>query len=146
MQFNFAGVESLSTVDYPEHAAITIFFRGCGKRCKWCHNKEYLNGDTPVDIDVVLDLLDEASGFVSAVVLSGGEPLLQIEAVLEIAGYAQSIGLKVGIHTALPEELEKVKHKIDYAWVSDSNIHPKQPGSHRAIWYDHGGAKYERQY
>jgi len=98
-----------------------------------------LNGDTPIDIDVVLDLLDEASGFVSAVVLSGGEPLMQIEAVNEIATYAQSIGLKIGIHTAHPELLSQVEFK-DYAWISDPNIHPAQPGSHRAIWYDHGGA------
>ena len=141
MQFNFGGVESLSTVDYPGHAAITIFFRGCDRRCKWCHNKELLNGDTPIDIDVILDLLDEASGFVSAVVLSGGEPLLQIEAVNEIATYAQSIGLKVGIHTAHPELLSQVVVK-DYAWVSDPHIHPSHSGSHRAIWYDHGGETY----
>ena len=140
MQFNFGGVESLSTVDYPEHAAITIFFRGCDRRCRWCHNKELLNGDTPVDVDVIFDLLDEASGFVSAVVLSGGEPLLQIEAAAEIASYAHSIGLKVGVHTAHPEKLPELKGLVDYAWVSDPTIHPKQPGSHRAIWYDHGGS------
>ena len=98
-----------------------------------------LNGDTPIDINVILDMLDEASGFVSAIVLSGGEPLLQIEAVREIATYGRSLGLKVGVHTALPEELAKVKDVIDYAWVSDSTIHPSIPGSHRAIWYDHGG-------
>ena len=140
MQFNFGGVESLSTVDYPGHAAITIFFRGCEKRCRWCHNKELLNGDTPVDINVILDMLDDASGFVSAVVLSGGEPLLQIEAVIEIATYAHSLGLLVGVHTACPDDLQKVKHVLDYALVSDSTIHPGRPGSHRAIWYDHGGA------
>ena len=91
-------------------------------------------------MDVILDLLDEASGFVTAVVLTGGEPLLQIEAVTEIASYAHAIGLKVGIHTAHPEKLGEIKGLVDYAWVSDPNIHPAQPGSHRAIWYDHGGA------
>lgn len=139
MQFNFGGVESLSTVDYPGHAAITIFFRGCGRRCHWCHNKELLNGDTPIDVAVILDMLDEASGFVSAVVLSGGEPLDQIEAAQEIAAYARSIGLKVGVHTASPEKLPQMQPMVDYAWVSDPHIHPSQPGSHRAIWYDHGG-------
>lgn len=140
MQFNFGGVESLSTVEYPEHAAITIFFRGCGRRCPWCHNKELLNGDTPVDLDVIYDLLDDASGFVSAVVLSGGEPLDQMEAAIEIASYAKSIGLLVGVHTASPDDLQHIKHVLDYALISDPNIHPAQPGSHRAIFYDHGGA------
>ena len=91
-------------------------------------------------MDVILDLLDEASGFVSAVVLSGGEPLLQIEAVAEIAQYAKTLGLKVGVHTAHPEKLVELKGLVDYAWVSDPNIHPAQPGSHRAVWYDHGGS------
>lgn len=140
MQFNFGGCESLSTVDYPGHAAIVIFFRGCGRRCPWCHNKELLNGETPIDISIVLDMLDDASGFVTAVVLSGGEPLDQPEAVDVLAQYAGVLGLKVGVHTASPEKLKDHEGMFDYAWVSDPNIHPAQPGSHRAIWYDHGGS------
>jgi len=140
-EVNLGGIVSLSMVDYPEHAAITIFFRGCSRRCKWCQNKEYLNGDTPVTIDSILNLIDDASGFVDALVLSGGEPLEQIEAALEIASYARALGLKVGVHTSRKDILDEYKGAFDYAWVSDPHIHPAQPGSHTAIWYDHGGAR-----
>jgi pyruvate formate lyase activating enzyme len=108
-------------------------------RCPWCHNKELQCGETYVRTDFIYDLMAEASEFVDAVVFSGGEPLDQIEAVFEMAFDAHTLGLLVGIHTAKPEKLPLLQGVIDYAWVSDPHIHPSQPGSHHAIWYDHGG-------
>lgn len=139
MQVNFGGVESLSTVDYPEHPCMTIFLRGCGLRCPWCHNKELQCGETFVDTEVIYSLMCEAMDFIEAVVFSGGEPLDQIEAVREMAFDAHTLGLLVGIHTAQPDKLKELPELVDYAWIADPHIHPAQPGSHRAIWYDHGG-------
>jgi pyruvate-formate lyase-activating enzyme len=143
MQVNLGGIESFSTVDYPGHAALVVFLRGCDRRCSWCHNKGLQYGDTPVDIDIIFDLIDEASGFISAVVVSGGEPLIQdnIEATAGIVAYAKSLGLKAGVHTSYRERL-KLIGPIDYALVSNPDMHPKHVEAHRAIWYDHGGAEY----
>lgn len=143
MLVNFGGCESLSLVDYPEHPCITFFLRGCGRRCSWCHNKELQCGETYVSTDVLYELMSEATDFIEALVLSGGEPLDQMEACKEIAFDARSLGLLVGVHTASPEKLPELKGLIHYAWVSDPNKHPSQPGSHRAIFYDHGGGKYK---
>ena len=142
MLVNVGGVEALSTVDYPEHACMTIFLRGCERRCSFCHNKHLQCGETYVDIDLVFHAIDEATPFISAVICSGGEPLLQIEAVKEIATYAHNRGLKFGVHTASEDKLPEVKGYIDYAYISNPNVHPNKPGSHHAIWYDHGGREY----
>jgi organic radical activating enzyme len=143
MQINLGAVQSLSMVDYPGEPCITIFLRGCNRRCSWCHNNGLQDGDTPVDINIVFDLLDEASGYISAVAVSGGEPLTEknIEATQAIAAYAHSIGMKVGIHTSYRDRIPLVG-PIDYAYVSNPDMHPKHVEAHRAIWYDHGGQEY----
>lgn len=130
MKLNYGGCIGMSTVDYPGHAAVVVFFRGCDKRCSFCQNKHLQTGSTPVDIEEVKQMLTEAAPFVSAAVFSGGEPLLQPAAVIILSHYAHKLGLKVGLHTSLPDELEKIKHLIDYALISDSNRHPTEADSH----------------
>jgi organic radical activating enzyme len=146
MQINLGGIESFSTVDYPGHAALVIFLRGCDRRCEWCHNKRLQYGDTPVDINTIFDIIDEASGFVSSVVVSGGEPLMEenIEATTALVAYARSLGLKAGVHTSHRDRIRLIG-PIDYAYVSDPNIHPNKPGSHTGVWFDHGGHEYRTE-
>ena len=119
MLVNLGGIVNLSLVDYPGHSCISIFLRGCDRRCDWCHNKTYQTGTTYVDINIIFQAIEEASVFCSACILSGGEPLLQVEAVKAIAAYAHSLGMLVGVHTSRPELLDSVQ-PIDYAWISYS--------------------------
>jgi pyruvate formate lyase activating enzyme len=53
----------------------------------------------PEDTQKVKSEVLRASKFIDAVILSGGEPLMQPAAVGEIAAYAKELGLLVGIHT-----------------------------------------------
>jgi len=55
-------------------------------------------------------MIDESAPFVSGIVISGGEPTLQKEAVMEIARHARSRDLKVGLQTngLFPETLENL--------------------------------------
>lgn len=128
MLVNLGGIVNLSMVDYPGHSCISIFLRGCDKRCPWCHNKSYQAGTTYADINIVFQAIKEASAFCSACIISGGEPLLQAEVVKEIAAFAHSLGMLVGVHTSRPELLDSVQ-PIDYAWISYSLT------SHRAEFY-----------
>jgi len=60
-------------------------------------------------------MIDGSAHFVSGIVISGGEPTLQKEAVLEIARHARSRDLKVGLQTngLFPETLENLfKEKL----------------------------------
>jgi pyruvate formate lyase activating enzyme len=121
MMVNFGGIVPLSTVDWIGKAAIVIFLRGCPLRCPHCHNKELQEGINPVDISLLqkemekslaLEVssdqitLDEAvrrataRPFVSALVLSGGEPLMQPQESAALLQLARKYHLKTGLETS----------------------------------------------
>lgn len=98
MKVNYAGTVSLSTLDWTGKAAVTIFFRGCPLNCPYCQNHPYLEGTELVELDFVKEQIKKSKLFISAVVFSGGEPLMQA-AVVPLADFAKKLGLLVGIHT-----------------------------------------------
>ncbi|MFA6240846.1 MAG: anaerobic ribonucleoside-triphosphate reductase activating protein [Candidatus Hydrogenedentales bacterium] len=76
---NIAGVEKCSLVDWPGKMAAVVFAPGCNLNCHYCHNRESLCGSPQlIDRDSVLTLLEERRGFLDGVVISGGEPALQV--------------------------------------------------------------------
>lgn len=114
MKVNYAGTIPLSTLDWGGKAAVTIFFRGCSLRCPYCQNHPYLDESELVELDFVKEQMRNSSPFVSSVVFSGGEPLMQ-KAVVPLAEFAKGLGLLVGIHTngCHPEMVtELIKQKL----------------------------------
>jgi pyruvate formate lyase activating enzyme len=128
MMVNLGGIVPLSTIDWIGRAAIVIFLRGCPLRCPHCHNKELQEGNSPVDISLLQKemekslamecssdqiTLDEAirratvKPFVSALVLSGGEPLMQPQQSAALLKLAKKYHLKTGLETSgyYPERL-----------------------------------------
>lgn len=133
IKVNFGGFVSLSTIDWRGRAVCTLFLRGCPIQCSYCQNESIQNGEDYRDIDEIKAKIREASPLISGVVFSGGEPTKQKEALLELARYAQSIGLKVGIQTngyypgtveALLEErlLSKVALDFKTRWEGYSEV------------------------
>lgn len=110
--------ESFSTLDGPG-IRFVIFMQGCPLRCKYCHNRDTRDpklGDVYTVDEVVNKIVNykeyiEKSG---GVTVSGGEPLLQIDFVIELFKKLK----KQGIHTALDTsgfiETEKLKELLDY--------------------------------
>lgn len=114
MKVNYAGTVPISTLDWTGKAAVTIFFRGCPLRCPYCQNHPYLEGPGLVELDFVKEQIKNSKPFVSAVVFSGGEPLMQ-DAVVPLAEFARNLGLAVGVHTngCYPERAaELVERKL----------------------------------
>ncbi|MDL2261794.1 anaerobic ribonucleoside-triphosphate reductase activating protein [Methanimicrococcus sp. OttesenSCG-928-J09] len=99
MNANVGGVVPLSTVDWHGKSAAVIFLNGCPFRCGYCHNYDLLTKSNPTDLELVKKRIMESKPFISAVVFLGGEPLMQGEAVTEIAAFAKENGLMIGIHT-----------------------------------------------
>ncbi|SFH59646.1 pyruvate formate-lyase-activating protein [Pisciglobus halotolerans] len=95
------STESFGSVDGPGIRFIT-FMQGCRMRCEFCHNPDTWNmgGGTPYTAD---ELLDEALqyrdfwGAKGGITVSGGEPLLHIDFLIEYFKKAK----EEGVHTTL---------------------------------------------
>lgn len=111
-----AEVVPISFSDYPKEPCCVIFFSGCNFDCGYCQNwklKKQLK-EHVVDIEKIKEMISK-NDLITACKISGGEPLLQLEALLEIGKFVKSLGLKFGIDTngSMPNELKKVIPLLD---------------------------------
>lgn len=115
MQIRLAGgLQPDSIVDGPGIRTV-IWTQGCSHNCPGCHNPltHDFNGGFLVDIEEVKEELKKLEGQ-DGITLSGGDPLFQKKACLEICKYAKEIGLNVWCFTGfLFEQLIKDKDAIE---------------------------------
>ena len=112
-------VETFSIVDFPNIISAVVFMQGCPWKCPFCYNTELQKPakDSNVNWPKFLDFLAKRKGILEGVVFSGGEPLMQPEALLSAIDDVKALGYKVGLHTGgfAPENLFMVAEKLD--WV-----------------------------
>jgi pyruvate formate lyase activating enzyme len=104
------GIEKFSSRDFPGHISSTVFFGGCTFRCPYCHNSQLvLEPETipSMAADYFLSYLDGRRGWLEAVCLTGGEPLLQ-EDIEDVIRVVRERGLLVKLDTngSFPDRLE----------------------------------------
>lgn len=100
MRIRLAGpIESDSIVD-GEGIRTVIWTQGCVHNCYGCQNPEThsFDGGVLTDTDEVIKILDQLVAQ-DGITLSGGDPMCQPEACLEIARHAKEIGLNVWCYT-----------------------------------------------
>lgn len=107
---NFGGFVPISTIDWRGRAVCTVFLRGCPLRCSYCQNEAIQAGEDLRDISEIQEMIRGSAPFVSGIVISGGEPTLQGDALLELARFARTLELKVGLQTngLFPATLERL--------------------------------------
>lgn len=108
------GLQKFSLLDYPGHLAAIIFTKGCNFRCQFCYNPmlvrpneadklqdtiENKKGYPEITTDDLFLFLQDRSGKLDAVVITGGEPT---------------------IHADLPEFIKKIR-TLDYKIKLDTN-------------------------
>jgi pyruvate formate lyase activating enzyme len=98
------GVTDMSTVDWYGNVSMVLFWAGCNIRCPYCHNSTLIPMDSGTDVslhylDVRLKQGMNPVPSLDAVVFSGGEPLLQQNAVIEAAMLVKQHGLKLMLDT-----------------------------------------------
>ena len=94
MTFNYTDI-SLS--EFSGEVSLVLYSPSCNYYCPWCFNPE-LREKKPLTFKQAKDAIDEHRDFITAVVLTGGEPLFNPN-LNNILIYIKSNGLKVKINT-----------------------------------------------
>ena len=97
------SLESFGSVDGPG-VRFVVFLQGCAMRCKYCHNPEtWHSGGTDYSAQELFDKVWRYRGYWGkngGVTVSGGEPLLQIDFLIEFFKILKSHGVHTAIDTS----------------------------------------------
>lgn len=96
----YVGGSVISSVEFHGNMSLVLFMSGCPLTCRYCHNVELLDDETEKSIEDIRHEIDSSADFLDAVVISGGEPLMQTDAVIEIFSYVRERGLKTKLDTS----------------------------------------------
>jgi len=94
-----SGIKKHSSVNGPG-VRYVLFFQGCPHHCPGCQNPETHDpaGGTGRDTgEVIQELLQ--TKYLDGLTFSGGDPLMQPQAVMEIARAAKKTGLNIWLYT-----------------------------------------------
>ena len=98
------STESFGAADGPG-VRVIVFMQGCHMRCRYCHNPDTwkMDGGDEVTADEILKRALRFKpywGKDGGITISGGEPLLQIDFVIELFKKAKELGINTCIDTA----------------------------------------------
>ncbi len=106
------GITDMSTLDWHGHVSLVVYLAGCNLRCPYCHNSTLIPPQSGEEvgieyIDARIELMEK---YIDSVVVCGGEPTLQPEAVAQIVYMAKGRDMKVMINTncLLPDVVDKL--------------------------------------
>jgi len=113
------GVQDFSTLDWPGKVCTVIFLQGCNLRCPWCQNAGLIPRDGGADAGDLEEVLRGTRRLADSVLVSGGEPTLQPQGLLELAETCRRLGMRLGMETngTLPEVVEGILPHLDFAAV-----------------------------
>jgi len=110
--------ETFGTVDGPG-IRFVIFMQGCFLKCKYCHNRDTwdINSGMEYKVSEVIEKITKYQNYFNengGVTISGGEPLIQVDFLIELFNELK----KMGIHTAIDTSgcfkiNDKIKKLID---------------------------------
>ena len=106
----FIGGTVISSVEFHGNMSLVIFMSKCPLACRYCHNVELIEDKTEWTLQRVKEEIDSSFDFLDAVVISGGEPLVQTDDVIEILKYVRELGLKTKLDTSgiYPDKIKKL--------------------------------------
>lgn len=105
-----------SVVDGPGIRTV-LFVQGCDLHCKGCQNKSTwdITKGKKIDIDNLVDELNKRV-FNKKITISGGEPLMQKDALIELVAKLNTLGFDIALYTGHQKEdvpnaiIDKIKY------------------------------------
>lgn len=112
------GITGISTVDYPGHVASVLYLCGCPYRCPYCQNFALLDEKNCQEVDSckLVEKIMENSPLIDGVCITGGEPLRQLDGVIEIckALKRENLAIKLDTNGFHPQRVRKVLGLVDF--------------------------------
>ena len=104
MMGSIDSIETFGLVDGPGIRTV-IFFSGCRLRCLFCHNPEmFQTKEKNMDVDTLVKKVLRSKPYFKrnqgGVTFSGGEPLLQIDFLIEVCKKLKSEKIHIALDTA----------------------------------------------
>lgn len=139
MSGHIHSLESFGTVDGPG-TRFVVFVQGCPMRCAYCHNPDTwaMTGGTIMEAAEILEQYDRNKAFYNGggITVTGGEPLMQVDFLLELFTLAK----EKGIHTCIDssgiafnpnnkpfvEKLDKLMKLTDLVMLDIKHIDPQK--------------------
>ncbi len=110
--------ETFGTVDGPG-IRFVVFMQGCHLRCKYCHNRDTwdINTGEIVTVTELIDKIEKYSTYFKAsnggVTISGGEPLLQVDFLINLFKELKKLEIHTAIDTSgIVDITDKIKELI----------------------------------
>lgn len=100
--FQILDIIAGTTVDGPG-LRTSIYFAGCEHKCHDCHNPQSWNAKAGVSMDVD-DVMKQIIENDFNVTFSGGDPMLQVDNLIELAKRVKSIGKNIWCYTGYTYE------------------------------------------
>ncbi|MCH5339789.1 MAG: pyruvate formate lyase-activating protein [Acetatifactor sp.] len=144
MQGRIHSLESFGTVDGPG-TRFVVFVQGCPMRCAYCHNPDTwdMNGGTLMEPSYIIEQYERNKPFYAnggGLTVTGGEPLMQIDFLLELFTLAKekdihtcidSSGIAFNPDSATQQEkLAKLMELTDLVMLDIKHI---DPGKHKDL-------------
>lgn len=120
MKGRIHSLESFGTVDGPG-VRYVVFLQGCPMRCAYCHNPDTweVNAGQEMEPSYIMEQYDRNKSFygtTGGITVTGGEPLLQVDFLIELFTLAKEKGIHTCIDTSgityKPDNTEYIK-KLD---------------------------------
>ena len=119
------GGDTLRVLDIVEGTIVdgpglrtSIYFAGCSHHCESCHNPGSWDaaGGKPMSVEQLMEVIDDNE---MDVTFSGGDPLMQIDALLPLARRVKERGYNLWVYTGYTiEEIrasDSLSRILDYA-------------------------------
>ncbi|MEN9327263.1 MAG: hypothetical protein RI947_71 [Candidatus Parcubacteria bacterium] len=129
---NIHSIETFGTHEGPG-IRLVVFLQGCRLRCLYCHNPDTwaLNAGKPTTIDKILEQLDKQKPYIQkkgGITVSGGEPLIQRKALIELFTRVQKLGYHTTLDTngsILDEDTKALLNVTDLVLLDVKHINPE---------------------
>ncbi|MBE6154238.1 MAG: pyruvate formate lyase-activating protein [Firmicutes bacterium] len=100
---SISKIESMGLKDGPGIRTV-IFLNGCKLRCKYCHNPEtWLKQENNISVNELVEKILRYKNYYGedgGVTLSGGEPLLQIDFIIELCKKLKENNINIALDTS----------------------------------------------